>query len=386
MSSRPPSPFLVCVQSMVGYEVYGVDNFPGGTVSNLKYVRFVSAGKQFGAIKPALKREPPLVLHAGLTSLQVVGVVVTEPMAGHFFECTGVGAYKGAFGTCSVGHVDLEVRDSVFVGQSLLIDPGAGVTHTLTRNVFFGGIECRIGCPDAKMVIIGNDDPKTAGVLHITNNTAYNGYGGFTLKAPCANYEAASGGAWSGNVAIGNAVGFDVAAGCRELFLEAYRNAVGLTAATTFVTNFLAVENGVGVTAGKWTTWPDACTNKPPDKNTVGRYGLPLVAGGVVVGRAPDDEGSVRSSDCGDWASKRGGYHIGGIMVSRPLATALSSAPRATLLCCPFSQAGYRTFGEYGYTGFSAQGLYVEQQGTGHDALFTQVRFHSLLWHVELCF
>ena len=103
----------------------------------------------------------------------------------------------------------------------------------------------------------------------------------------------------------------------------------------------------MGVTAGAWNTWPDACTNKPPDDNNAGA-GLPLVNGGVVVGRAPEVPGSVRSADCGDWPAVRGGYHLGG------------------------KKAGYRTYGELGYTGFSAQGLYVPQQGTGYDALMTQ--------------
>ena len=302
-------------KDMVGYEVFGVNRYPDGQVLNMAYVRFVSCGKQYGPIKPGLTREPPLVIHAGITDLKVVGVVVTDPMAGHFFECTNSPPYRGAYAACSVGHVNLQLLDNVFVGTSVDFDPGSGKTHTANNNVWVGGVHCRIGCPNAKMVVLGNDDPKTAGGLAITNNLACNGYGGFTLKAPCANYEAANGGAWHGNLALGNTVGYDVAAGCRALKLVAFRNAAGVTAATDHVTNFVVVENGVGVAAGSWNTWPDACKQKPPDNSNLGK-GLPLISGGVVVGRTPHVAGSVRSTDCsGHWSlPTMGGYHLGGIM------------------------------------------------------------------------
>ena len=200
---------------MVGYSLYGQNLYPAGSIASLKYVRFRHCGKQFGPIKPGLKREAPLNLHSGVPALDLVGVVVTEPLAGHFFECSGVGPYKGAYAGCAVGGTALTVREGVFVGSSMTFDPFAGVTHTVHHNVWLGGIHCRIGCPDAKMVVFGNDDPITAGALRVTNNSAYNGYGGFTIKAPCGVFETEAGGAWAGNVAMGNAVGFDIAAGAR---------------------------------------------------------------------------------------------------------------------------------------------------------------------------
>ena len=86
--------------------------------------------------------------------------------------------------------------------------------------------ECRTDCPPVKMVVFGG----YGGALVAVNNTAHGGYGGFTLRAPCSSYAASNGGGWGGNVAQGNAVGFDVESGCGSLFLEGYRNAAGVTA------------------------------------------------------------------------------------------------------------------------------------------------------------
>ncbi len=137
------------------------------------------------------------------------------------------------------------------------------------------------------------------------------GYGGFTLKSGCSSYTA-----WGGNVAIGNAVGFDVSAGCPSLFLEGYRNSVGITAATTSIGNFLLVENGLGVTPAVWITWPDVHFNLPADRLSGGPQ-LGLIFDGVIIGRAPSVHGSVRSSNCGIWTGGGNawfpGFKIGGI-------------------------------------------------------------------------
>jgi len=56
----------------------------------------------------------------------------------------------------------------------------------------------------------------------------------------------------------------------------------------------LLVENGVGVTPGLWITWPTVKYNLPPDKLSGGSE-LALVSDGLIVGRAPQVDGSVRS-------------------------------------------------------------------------------------------
>ena len=61
-----------------------------------------------------------------------------------------------------------------------------------------------------------------------------------------------------------------------------------------FYSNFLLVENGVGVTPGLWITWPTVKYNLPPDKLSGGSE-LALVSDGLIVGRAPQVDGSVRS-------------------------------------------------------------------------------------------
>ena len=277
----------------------------------------------------------------------MVGVVVTEPLTGKFFECTGVLAYKGSSIGCASSAAKTVV-DSIFVGTTVEFKPGRGTTHTVRNNLFFGGQECRTDCPTVKMVVFGG-----AGSLVVTNNFASGGYGGFTLRAACSQYLE-----WGGNVAVGNAVGFDVESGCTSLRLEGYRNSAGITANTAEVSNFLMVENGMAVTPGIWITWPTVKFNLPPDVLSGGSQ-LGRIFNGTIVGRAPDNGGSaagspsVRASNCEAWS--RGGSHpwhkghkVGGTMT------------------------GFRHFTEYGYSGFAAQGAYVAKQGAGYDDLKTR--------------
>ena len=92
------------------------------TISNLKFVRFRSCGKQFGP-NPTIKREPIVALHAGVKAVSLVGVVVSEPMVGAFFECTNVGAYEGALAGCGVSLTNLNVEHGVFLGQTFSFTP-----------------------------------------------------------------------------------------------------------------------------------------------------------------------------------------------------------------------------------------------------------------------
>ena len=186
----------------------------------------------------------------------------------------------------------------------------------------------------------------SGGNYRLVNNTAQGGFGGFTLHAPCEAFLE-----WGGNVAMSNAVGFDVEAkgACGRLRLEGYRNSAGITAATPEIGNFLMVENGMAVTTGIWQTWPSQKMNLPGDKlgggPEVGR-----IFDGTIIGRTPQVDGSVRSGNCQKWSAHQGhpwsrGYKIGGTMCQ------------------------WRWFTEYGYSGFAAQGAYVIGQGSGYDDL-----------------
>ncbi len=332
-------------ESMVGFELFGKFKYPDGRISNLKYVRFRAAGKTWDLEPPF--REPPLVL-LNQGSLHLEGIVNTEPLTGNFFECTKIyNKYKGSAPLCSIDSVALTVEKSIFVGVTLQFSPGRGTTHTVRNNTFFGGFECRTDCPTVKMVIFGGQPYRKGpqgGKLSVIGNTANGGFGGFTLRASCAQYDG-----WSGNVAVGNAVGFDVAAGCTNLRLEGYRNSAGITAATNSISNFLMVENGLAVTPGKWITWPTVKFNLPPD---VLGGGSPLghISNGTIVGRAPDDgSGSVRSSNCEVWTGGGNAWHdgfkLGGTMT------------------------GFRFWREYGYSGFAANGAYTIGGGTGYNDL-----------------
>jgi cysteine-rich repeat protein len=327
--------------SMVGYELYGVYYYPDGYISNLNYVRFRGTGKQYDLEPPV--REPHIVLPSTLSSFTMVGCVVTEPLTGNFFECTDVGAFNGALSTCSTRSTSKTVKDTIFVGVSVIFNPGSGVSDTVVNNVFFGGEECRTDCPTPKMVQIGGN----GGSLTVVNNTAYGGFGGFTLRAACSDYEA-----WGGNVAMGNSVGFDVISGCTSLFLEGYRNSAGITANTGAISNFLMVENGMAVTPGNWKTWPDEKFNLPGDVLGGGSE-LALISNGTMVGRAPEVSGSARSSNCETWSG--GGAH--------PWSNGFKLGGTLT---------GFRFFTEYAYSGFAANGAYVSKQGTGYDDLKTR--------------
>ena len=122
---------------MSGYALYGVNYYPAGWISGLSYVRFRGMGKQWDLEPPA--REPPLVLHSGVASLLMEGVVVTEPLTGKFFECTKVFGYMGASNGCNTANTAKTVRDSVFVGTNVEFTPAPGVTDVAERNLFFGG-------------------------------------------------------------------------------------------------------------------------------------------------------------------------------------------------------------------------------------------------------
>ena len=314
-------------ETMAGFDLYGVDNFPAGWVGGLSYVRFRGAGKQWE--EEPVYREPPLVLHNEVAELRMEGVVATEPLTGSFFECSKVGPYMGTMPNCNTQRTSKTVVDSIFVGTSLEFAPAQGAVDVAERNLFFGGAECRIACPKNKMVTVGSTH-HSPGTIRFVDNTAWGSYGGFTTRGACAGYAA-----WGGNVAIGNAVGFDVEAGCTSLFLEGYRNSVGVTANTPAVGNFLMAENGVGVTPGQWDIWPDQKKNLPGDVSSGGSQ-LGLVTNGTIVGRAPEVAGSVRSSNCDRWSGGGGhpwhlGHQIGGTMTR------------------------WRWFTEYDYSGFAAQ-------------------------------
>jgi cysteine-rich repeat protein len=327
--------------SMVGYDLYGVYSYGQGYFSNLNYVRFRGTGKQYDLEPPV--REPHIVLHSSLSSFTMVGCVVTEPLTGNFFECTEVGAYQGALSSCKTKSTSKTITDTIFVGVSVEFAPESGATDTVERNVFFGGEECRTDCPTTKMVQLGGNK----GTLHVVNNTAYGGFGGFTLNADCSDYAS-----WSRNVAIGNSVGFVVESGCTSLFLEGYRNSAGITANTESISNFLMVENGMAVTPGDWTTWPDEKFNLPGDVLGGGSE-LALISNGTMVGRVPEVSGSVRSSNCETWSG--GGAH--------PWSKGFKLGGTLT---------GFRWFTEYAYSGFAANGAYVSKQGTGYDDLKTR--------------
>jgi hypothetical protein len=215
---------------MSGYSLYGVNRYPAGKITGLSYMRFRAMGKQWDLEPPY--REPPLVLHTGVASLTLEGVVVTEPLTGELWTCTKVtNGYKGAStDACSTAATHTTVTRSVFVGTSLLFNPRAGVRAVVSHNVFFGGDECRTACPTTKMVTLAG-----RGNLTVAHNHVHGGYGGFRITAPCASFVASVGlPAWAANVALGNAVGFDLedAGACSSLFLEGYRNSAGITANT----------------------------------------------------------------------------------------------------------------------------------------------------------
>ena len=329
-------------KTMVGYETYGTFYYPAGFFSNLHWVRFRAAGKQWGLNPPS--REPHIVLHSKLKTLQMTGVVVTEPLTGKFFECTKGRKYKGALSTCSTKNTAKTITDRTFVGTAIEFEPARGVTHTIERNVFFGGEECRTDCPPVKMVVFAG-----AGRLAVRWNFVHGGYGEFTIRAQCWQFNA-----WDGNVAIGNMVGFNVESGCSSLYKEGYRNSAGIAAATPAVSNFLMVENGIAVTPGSdsWETGPTVEPNKHKDLNGGGAE-LALISDGVVVGLAPHVDGSVRSADCEKWSG--GGSH-----------------PWAEGFKLGGSMTEFRWFTEYAYSGFAANGAYVMLQGTGYDDLKTR--------------
>ena len=215
---------------MSGYALYGFYSYPAGEITGLSYMRFRAMGKQWFLEPPY--REPPLVLLATTASLDLVGVVVTEPLTGELWTCTRItDGYKGASAdACSTAATHTSVTRSVFVGTSLLFNPAAGVAAVVARNVFFGDAECRTACPTTKMVTLAG-----AGNLTVAHNAVHGGYGGFRVNAPCASFVAAAGWpAWARNVAAGNAAGFDLEdeGACSSLFLEGYRNSAGITANT----------------------------------------------------------------------------------------------------------------------------------------------------------
>jgi len=109
------------------------------------------------------------------------------------------------------------------------------------------------------------------------------------------------------------------------------------------------VESGLAVTAGKWSTWPDEMDNLPGDQSSAGLV-LKRVYNGVIIGRAPEVAGSVRSSNCELWTG--GGNH--------PWHTGIKIGGE---LC------GWRWFHEYGYSGFAAQGPFKVFEGSGYDDL-----------------
>lgn len=64
-----------------------------------------------------------MALHAGVSDLDLVGVVVSEPMVGAFFECSNVGAYQGARAGCGTSTTNLNVEHGVFLGQTFSFTP-----------------------------------------------------------------------------------------------------------------------------------------------------------------------------------------------------------------------------------------------------------------------
>jgi len=215
---------------MSGYELYGVYHYPAGEITGLSYMRFRAMGKQWWLEPPY--REPPVVLLETTPQLTMVGVVLTEPLTGELWTCTKIGdGYKGASSKyCSTAAADITVNRSIFVGTSVLFEPNAGVSTVVSGNLFFGGAECRTACPTNKMVTLAG-----RGNLTVTHNKVYGGYGGFRILAPCSSFNV-----WEDNVAAGNAVGFDLedGASCGSLFLEGYRNSVGITANTKEVPHY----------------------------------------------------------------------------------------------------------------------------------------------------
>ena len=247
-------------ETMVGYEVYGKVTIPAGFISNFRWLRMRYAGKSFD-MYPHVTRAM-VGGHADLAVLELEGVVVTEPLAGKLTTCFRSGSVKaGTSAECALQGTDFTVRDSIFWGVSVDFWPQTVKAHHVAeRNLFFGGELCLIGCPSDKMVIFGNPRYEmgglgtlyTWGTIHAVNNTAYGAYGAFTIRAPCYVFDPARGGAWENNVAMGNAVGFDVEAGCDSLPLIGYRNSAGINTALPQIGNFFMAENGVGVVAGAW--------------------------------------------------------------------------------------------------------------------------------------
>jgi len=209
---------------MSGYALYGVNYYPAGEITGLSYVRFRAMGKQWDQEPPY--RNPPLVLLESTPTLTMVGVVLTEPLTGEFWTCSGYqDAYKGASKwDCSTAATEITVNSSIFVGTSVLFEPDIGVSTIVSNNLFFGGDECRTACPTTKMLTLGGH-----GKLTVTHNKVYGGYGGFRILAPCSTFEV-----WEDNVAAGNSVGFDLEdeSSCSSLFMEGYRNSAGITSNT----------------------------------------------------------------------------------------------------------------------------------------------------------
>ncbi len=118
------------------------------------------------------------------------------------------------------------------------------------------------------------------------------------------------------------------------------------------MSNFLLVENGVGITGGWFKTYPDALWGLAPDINAGGSW-VTEIHDGLIVGKTPTVAGSVRSKNCDVW-TKGGdgwfseGHKIGGAM------------------------NGFKHWTEYGYTGFSAQGANNVLSGAGYGQLITR--------------
>ena len=323
---------------MAGYELYGQYFYPEGTVSALKYVRFRGAGKQFD-MWDALVREPVLVLLPGM-EVTVQGCSLTEPLTGSFFGCQNAASVFGAASQCAVDKVDLTILDNVLVGTSMQLEPSEYNSHVVRNNLFFGGWECRQGCPPQRILMLGG-----SGTLDVRDNIVYGGFGGYYLRADCSQYVA-----WENNVAIGNAVGYDVQAGCTSLKLLPYRNSAGVTVGTSKIANVIAAENGMAIVPAKWKTKPDEKPNLPGDVLTTSTA-LDLVENSTIIGRTPDDgSGDVRSSNCDIWSGGGDNWHdgfkVGG------------------------SLTGFRHYDEYAYSGFAYSGPYNQKRGSEYGGVF----------------
>ena len=366
-------------ETMVGFEIYGKVAVPMGTVSNLKYMRFKHTGKSFNRFTHIL--EPTIGSHANLPELVLEGVSLTEPLGGALTFC-GPADYKwpskgvieggngfaqgGAVDFCSLSTVPFTVNNSVFWGVDAEFNPGAGVTHTLSNTLFFGGEKCLHACPSDKMVLLGGrgagvkGTPSAGGSLRVMDNTVYGGYGGWSVHAQCAQFE--GGGAFAGNVAMGNAVGWDLDNGsCGTLPIIGYRNSAGAVTSHKEISNFLMAENGIGVTCGAWHRYP----TYEPVLTDGGSYGGPEIIDGLdsglehvfdgtIIGRTPDDgRGSVRSANAEKWTTGgdntwHDGFAYGGNMMS------------------------WYEFHEYGYSGFMATGAFWFNSGSSYGSLQTR--------------